>query len=194
MALPRDSCPLAWQGGSAEVAGGIRRLLAQQQIYRPMAIHLESMGEQQGSNRVMVYQWDFWLPGVHEGGGRGQPAAGIAEGHLTGGLAADFDEGLGATTTQHQSVSRQIITIAVEHIVEAIQRDWLRSHTDIRTLDNGAFCPAWWRGTDTKIKRQQFLDRWSKPPFLCQLKDQDDDAVVSLHMSIGVDKPIMFPP
>jgi hypothetical protein len=113
---------------------------------------------------------------------------------LTGGLAADFDEGVGAATTQHQSVSRQIITIAVEHIMEAIQRDWLRSHTDIRTLDNGAFCPAWWRGTDTKIKRQQFLDRWSKPPFLCQLKDQDDDAAVSLHMSIGVDKPIMFPP
>ena len=67
VALPRDSCPRAWQGGSAEVAGGIRRLLAQQQIYRPMAIHLESMGEQQGSNRVMVYQRDFWLPAWREG-------------------------------------------------------------------------------------------------------------------------------
>ena len=157
-------------------------------------VHGGATGEQQGDGLSAGLLAAGLAGGVHEGGGRGQPAAGIAEGHLTGGLAADFDEGLGATTTQHQSVSRQIITIAVEHIVEAIQRDWLRSHTDIRTLDNGAFCPAWWRGTDTKIKRQQFLDRWSKPPFLCQLKDQDDDAAVSLHMSIGVDKPIMFPP
>ena len=100
----------------------------------------------------------------------------------------------GGWSTQHQSVSRQVITIAVEHLVEAIQRDWLRSHTDIRTLDNGAFCPTWWRGTDTKIKRQEFLERWSEPPFFCQLHDQDEDAAVSLHLSIGVDKPIIFPP
>ena len=82
----------------------------------------------------------------------------------------------------------------MEHIVEAIQRDWLRSHTDIRTLDNGSFCPAWWRGTNTKIKRLEFLERWSNPPFFCQLTDQDEDTTVSLHLSIGVDKPIIFPP
>lgn len=100
----------------------------------------------------------------------------------------------GEATARQQSVSRQVITIAVEHIVEAIQRDWLRSHTDIRTLDNGAFCSAWWRGTDTKIKRLEFLERWSKPPYLCRVTDQDEDVAVSLHVSIGVDKPIMFPP
>ena len=128
------------------------------------------------------------------GGGEGHLEAGAAAEQLAAGLAGRAVGDAGGATTRHQSVSRQVITIAVEHIIEAIQRDWLRSHTDIRTLDNGSFCPAWWRGTDTKIKRRQFLELWSKPPFLCQIKDQDEDAAVSLHLSIGVDKPILFPP
>ena len=132
--------------------------------------------------------------GVNRDDGEGQPGVGVAAGQLSAGLAGEVEVDPGGWSTQHQSVSRQVITIAVEHLVEAIQRDWLRSHTDIRTLDNGAFCPAWWRGTDTKIKRQEFLKRWSEPPFFCQLHDQDEDAAVSLHLSIGVDKPIIFPP
>ena len=52
-----------------------------------------------------------------------------------------------AAATRHESFARRAVSsIAVESIIEAIQRDWQRTQGDIRQLDNGSFCSPTPRG------------------------------------------------
>jgi hypothetical protein len=50
------------------------------------------------------------------------------------------EEAPACITLRYISVARMAITEAVTLLVEAIERDWLRTSTDIRTLDKGFFC------------------------------------------------------
>jgi hypothetical protein len=64
-------------------------------------------------------------------------------------------------TLRYISVARMAITEAVTLLVEAIERDWLRTSTDIRTLDNGFFCAEWWRGLNPALSLDTFMSTWT---------------------------------
>ena len=88
--------------------------------------------------------------------------------------------------------------MAVSLIREAIERDWLRTTTDIRQLDNGYFSVEWWRGQDPSLTFAQFEELWASPPVLCSATEGDPEADPpvphSLVIRIDTDTPIPFPP
>ena len=72
------------------------------------------------------------------------------------------------TERAHQGTfARQAATIALETIVGAIKRDWLRTQRDVRTLDDGFFCNAWWRGFDAAMTVDDFKAQWA--PLFCRV-------------------------
>ena len=97
-----------------------------------------------------------------------------------------------ALDLRQESFARKAIAIAIDTLTEDIQRDWLRTQQDLRTLDNGNFCSAWWRGRDTQLTMDKFIDSWASPQFFCAVSGQGAEA--SLQLSIGLDQPIAFPP
>jgi hypothetical protein len=90
-----------------------------------------------------------------------------------------------------ESFARRAITTAVDAIVEAIQRDFLRTQQDLRTLDSGTFCSAWWRGRDTQLSMDKFEDIWTATPFFCHVVGEGPEA--ALVLKLGRDQPIPFP-
>ena len=103
------------------------------------------------------------------------------------------DEGGVTTPFAHKAV-----TMAVESLVEAIKRDWLRTHTDVRELDGGAFCNDWWRGFDVKLKVDDFIRAWADPPILCAVQgaapsNQGEADTRTLHINLGLDTPVARP-
>ena len=64
---------------------------------------------------------------------------------------------------------QSVIRLVTKMVREAIQRDWLRTKVDIRTLDDGAFCFDWWRGLNCSLSVAAFVSLWATPPVLCQL-------------------------
>ena len=95
------------------------------------------------------------------------------------------------------SLARSAIMLAVQSLTEAAQRDWLRTTTDIRTLDGGFFCTEWWRGMDPKLKRADFSNGWAYGSVLCSVVEGDEEAVppraASLTLFLGQDLPLPFP-
>ena len=75
----------------------------------------------------------------------------------------------GPCPLQDSSLPRQIIRLAIQHVHDAIARDWLRTQQDLRSLDDGAFCHDWWRGLDCSISVTAFATLWATPPFFCNL-------------------------
>jgi len=76
-----------------------------------------------------------------------------------------------ARDDDHSSASfaHKAVTIAVDTLVSAIERDWRRTQEDVRTMDAGAFCPDWWRGLDGLTKVSAFEKQWARPEILCRL-------------------------
>ena len=101
-------------------------------------------------------------------------------------------------TALSASPARLAVSMAINIIREAIERDWLRTTTDIRRLDNGYFSVEWWRGQDPSLTFAQFEELWASPPFLCSATEGDPEAVPpvphSLVIHLGTDTPILFPP
>ena len=101
-------------------------------------------------------------------------------------------------TTLGSSPARLAVSMAVSLIKEAIDRDWLRATSDIRQLDNGYFCSAWWRGRDPALPLSKFKQLWASPPILCGVIAGDPAAILpvphSLTHHVGTDYPILFPP
>ncbi len=73
-----------------------------------------------------------------------------------------------------------VIRIIIKMVREAIQRDWLRTQLDIRTLDDGAFCMDWWRGMDCSLSTESFTQLWATPPILCEVSG--NPAAMVLHI------------
>ena len=48
--------------------------------------------------------------------------------------------------------------------------DWARTQQDVRTLDDGSFCSAWWRGFDAKLSQEEFEEQW--PPVFHKITQQ----------------------
>jgi len=86
---------------------------------------------------------------------------------------------------------------AVSSLVRAMQRDWLRTTADIRTLDNGSFCTEWWRGMDPQLSLAKFRATWAHQGIFCVVDDGDAEAVPprapALTLRLGQDLPVPFP-
>ena len=89
------------------------------------------------------------------------------------------------SATRHESFARRAVSIAVESIIEAIQRDWQRTQGDIRQLDNCSFCSSWWRGRDTELTLRAFNRVWVSPPYFCDVTGPRN--IKKLELFIGVD-------
>ena len=106
-------------------------------------------------------------------------------------------------TLRHLSPARFAITHAVNMLNAAIQRDWTRTMTDLRTLDNGCFCTSWWRGLDPSLPMERFLATWTYKDILCSVEfpeengDRDStvysDNLPILELKLRIDQPLPFP-
>ena len=96
------------------------------------------------------------------------------------------------------SLARTAITTAVHCLDEAIQRDWLRTSTDIRNLDNGFFCLEWWRGMDPKLDLNSFQEIWAYRNVFCSVivgdLEADPPRPSVIDIRFGQDLPLPFPP
>ena len=71
------------------------------------------------------------------------------------------------------SFARRVTMLVVDTVVTAIQRDWTRTHCDIRTLDDGHFCQDWWRGFDASLSVEKFTTSWATPPVFSRVTRHD---------------------
>jgi hypothetical protein len=96
-----------------------------------------------------------------------------------------------------ESPARQAVRLAIESVVEAINRDWLRTQQDIRQLDDGAFCISWWRGFDSSLTVSQFIDQWAFESLLCEVEGETPVAGAPdtrrMVLRLGVDQPLPWP-
>jgi hypothetical protein len=99
---------------------------------------------------------------------------------------------------RHSSLARYAVLMTVQHLVGAIERDWLRTTSDIRQLDNGFFCTDWWRGLDPKMSMRDFCSEWAFGSFFCSVVEGDEDATPPRPSTIEIllkrDVPVIFPP
>jgi hypothetical protein len=91
-----------------------------------------------------------------------------------------------------QSFARTAVSMAVATFTGAIQRDWLRTHTDVRALDDGFFCTDWWRGFDRRLTVEQFIKQWAAPALVCSVDEGGDEP--ELTVLVGRDEPVLWPP
>ena len=80
-----------------------------------------------------------------------------------------------------EPLHHKAICLALGHLHQAIARDWMRTQTDLRHLDNGAFCQDWWRGLDCSLTVASFASLWATPPIFCTMigvtpGDQEPDT------------------
>ena len=97
------------------------------------------------------------------------------------------------------SFARQAVSLALQHVLGALGRDWARTQGDVRHLDAGGFCMDWWRGVDTALTVAQFQQQWATPPLLCQvlgpgppLPGSPDTRTLELLLRPG--HPVPLPP
>jgi hypothetical protein len=103
------------------------------------------------------------------------------------------DEGGGTTSFAFRAVN-----MAVKSLLDAIGRDWLRTHTDVRELDGGSFCHDWWRGFDVKLTVDDFIEAWASPPTFCEVRGEppatpQETDTRTLHLRLGLDEPVARP-
>jgi hypothetical protein len=96
------------------------------------------------------------------------------------------------------SFARRVVRLAVQHIVDAIRRDWSRTLGDIRLADAGAFCVDWWRGVDMALRPEIFAVQWATPPLFCRIVGGPPQGGVPgpahLEFLIGHGFPVPLPP
>ena len=95
--------------------------------------------------------------------------------------------------------ARAAARMARDSVIDAIDRDWQRTHTDLRTLDaGGRWCQDWWRGFDTRMRVARFAGIWAEPATLCRLegdpprRGRPDERTLVVRLGsddVGVDLP-----
>ena len=96
------------------------------------------------------------------------------------------------------SFARRATTIAIDTLIGAIKRDWMRTQMDVRELDGGSFCQDWWRGFDVKLTVDDFIKDWGADNIFCEVRG-DPPATMhapdhrTLHLRIGMDTPVPRP-
>ena len=66
----------------------------------------------------------------------------------------------------------------------------MRTQTDLRHIDSGAFCKDWWRGLDCSLTVTSFASLWATPPIFCTMigvtpGDQEPDTH-TMEMTISM--------
>ena len=89
------------------------------------------------------------------------------------------------------SFASRAVALAVQSLAGAIKRDWLRTQSDVRELDDGAFCHDWWRGLDCRMSIGRFERTWARLPLLCRLVHEDEGT--SLVIRFGPGMPVPWP-
>jgi hypothetical protein len=96
------------------------------------------------------------------------------------------------------SFARRVVHLAVQHLLEAIRRDWSRTQGDVRLADAGAFCVDWWRGVDLAMRPEVFVAQWASPPLFCRVVtaplQEGVHAPVQLELLLGLGFPVPLPP
>ena len=97
------------------------------------------------------------------------------------------------------SFARRVAILVVDTVISAIQRDWIRTQEDVRTLDDGHFCHDWWRGFDVSIPLDRFVKLWASPPALCRVVTHPPAQIggqpsYSLDLHISRTAPLPLPP
>ena len=88
--------------------------------------------------------------------------------------------------------------MAVTSLLEAIKRDWMRTNSDVRELDDGTFCKDWWRGFNVMQSVDDFIEDWASPPIFCEVQGpppatrQEVDNR-TLHLRLALDEPVPRP-
>ena len=100
----------------------------------------------------------------------------------------------------HQgSFARRIALLVVQSVNSAISRDWARTQSDVRKLDDGQFCTDWWRGFDAQIAVSKFIRTWGTPEIFCNILGappagpQDPDTR-TLNILLSRSSPLALPP
>jgi hypothetical protein len=73
------------------------------------------------------------------------------------------------------------INLTIHTLCEAIKRDWARTQQDMRMLDDGSFCSAWWRGFDARLTPEKFEEQW--PPVFHKIRNQAPDQTIDLLLT-----------
>ena len=102
--------------------------------------------------------------------------------HLRCGRGADE----GAPPTAATCAYRASAAV-VEHLVEAIKRDWLRVTEEVPLLSEDV-CSSWFRGRRLDLSQAAFLGRWGLQGRLCAVRE-DGSLLVRLHL----DRPVPVP-
>jgi hypothetical protein len=75
----------------------------------------------------------------------------------------------------------------VEHLVEAINRDWLRVTEEVPLLSEDV-CSSLFRGRRLGLSQAAFVGRWSMQGRLCAVRDDG-----SLVIRLALDRPVPIP-
>ena len=67
------------------------------------------------------------------------------------------------------SFARRVALVVVSTITSAISRDWARTQSEVRQLDDGQFCNDWWRGFDATLSINKFASTWATPQVFCTI-------------------------
>ena len=103
------------------------------------------------------------------------------------------DEGPGV------SFARRVVSLALQHLLGAIRRDWSRTQGDVRLADAGAFCVDWWRGFDVELAVNDFVAQWARPAIFCRVVGAPPLAAGAadhrqLELLVGPGLPVPLPP
>ena len=93
-----------------------------------------------------------------------------------------------------QTFAHAAVSMAVATLTTAIERDWLRTHTDMRSLDDGNFCTDWWRGFDRRLTVDKFVEQWAQPATLCRVDRQAATGRPEVRVLVSRDTPVLWPP
>jgi hypothetical protein len=77
--------------------------------------------------------------------------------------------------------AHRVIALVINKLTEAIARDWIRTQQDVRTLDDGSFCSAWWRGFDASLSQEAFEEQW--PPVFHRVQEQQGNKHLEIILT-----------
>ena len=75
----------------------------------------------------------------------------------------------------------------VDHLSEAIRREWLRASEDVRLMSVDV-CSSWFRGRDYELSKEAFLRRWGLQGRLCAIREDG-----SLRVRLSYSSPVPVP-
>jgi hypothetical protein len=97
------------------------------------------------------------------------------------------------------SFAHRVAAEVCRTLAAAVQRDWLRTGAQVRSLDGGLFCVDWWRGSEFALSRRRFVELWAKPAIFCKVvgriaRTGPPLPPPRLDLLVGMGLPLALPP